>query len=227
MPKHIIITGANGNMGSAAVKRFLSEDYHVIAVDHSGSHLGFAEGRSNFELHELSLDNEEASQDFFQEIISIKGQIDAALLLVGGFAMGGIETTDGKALKKMFAMNFESAYYAARPVFLHMLERGYGRIVFVGAKPGLVPSAGKGMIAYSLSKSLLFQLAALLNAEASGKNVVSSVIAPGTLDTPVNRAAMPAADTTSWISPEKVADILSFICSSQSEVLKSPVYRMF
>ena len=42
MPKTILITGANGNLGAATVKKFLDEGYKVIAVDHSGTHLGFA-----------------------------------------------------------------------------------------------------------------------------------------------------------------------------------------
>ena len=208
MTKHIIITGANGNMGAAAVKKFLSEDYYVIAVDHSGSHLGFAEGHSNFELHEVDLDNEDAAHLFFQEIISLKGKIDAALLLVGGFTMGNIETTDISTVKKMFTLNFETAYNAARPLFQHMLNNNYGRLVFVGAKPALDPNAGKDVIAYALSKSLLFKLAEFLNAEASGKNVEVTVIVPGTLDTAINRKNMPGADTSKWTKLEEIAEEL-------------------
>jgi len=208
MAKHIIITGANGNMGAAAVKKFLSQDYYVIAVDHSGSHLGFADRHSNFELHEVDLDNEDAARLFFQEIISLKGKIDAALLLVGGFTMGNIETTDISTVKKMFTLNFETVYNAARPLFQHMLNNNYGRLVFVGAKPALDPYAGKDVIAYALSKSLLFKLAEFLNAEASGKNVEVTVIAPGTLDTEINRKNMPDADRSAWIKPAEIAELL-------------------
>jgi len=219
MAKHIIITGANGNMGAAAVKKFLSQDYYVIAVDHSGSHLGFAERHSNFELHEVDLDNEDEAHLFFQEIISLKGKIDAALLLVGGFTMGNIETTDTVTVKKMFTLNFETVYNAARPLFQHMLSNNYGRLVFVGAKSALDPYAGKDVIAYALSKSLLFKLAEFLNAEASGKNVEVTVIAPGTLDTVINRKNMPDADTSTWTKPEEVADLLFGVIRSKVKVI--------
>ncbi|HTF29329.1 MAG TPA: SDR family NAD(P)-dependent oxidoreductase [Flavitalea sp.] len=219
MAKHIIITGANGNMGAAAVKKFLSQDYYVIAVDHSGSHLGFAERHSNFELHEVDLDNEDEAHLFFQEIISLKGKIDAALLLVGGFTMGNIEITDTVTVKKMFTLNFETVYNAARPLFQHMLSNNYGRLVFVGAKSALDPYAGKDVIAYALSKSLLFKLAEFLNAEASGKNVEVTVIAPGTLDTVINRKNMPDADTSTWTKPEEVADLLFGVIRSKVKVI--------
>ena len=219
MAKHIIITGANGNMGAAAVKKFLSQDYYVIAVDHSGSHLGFAERHSNFELHEVDLDNEDEAHLFFQEIISLKGKIDAALLLVGGFTMGNIEITDTVTVKKMFTLNFETVYNAARPLFQHMLSNNYGRLVFVGAKSALDPYAGKDVIAYALSKSLLFKLAEFLNAEASGKNVEVTVIAPGTLDTVINRKNMPDADTSTWTKPEEVADLLFGVIKSKVKII--------
>jgi len=219
MPKHIIITGANGNMGSAVVKKFLESEFHVIAVGHSGSHLGFAEGYKNFELHQLALDEEEAARDFFVEVASLKGNIDAALLLVGGYAMGNIETTDLSSIKKMFSLNFETVYNAARPLFRHMMERGQGRIVFVGARPALDASAGKDALAYALSKSLLFKLAELLNAEAANKNVLVSVIVPGVLDTLTNRQNMPGADTSKWIQPGEVADLCYAICNNASKIM--------
>jgi NAD(P)-dependent dehydrogenase (short-subunit alcohol dehydrogenase family) len=219
MPKHIIITGANGNMGSAVVKKFVSGDYHVIAVDHSGSHLGFAEGHSNFELHQVDLENEESAQEFFQEISSLKGNIDAALLLVGGFAMGNIETTDGAALQSMFTLNFQTVYNSARPLFQHMMNRNYGRLVFVGARPALDPVSGKDMIAYALSKSLLFKLAEMLNAAAEGKNVTVTVIVPGTLDTALNRQNTPGADTSVWTKPEEIGDLCYAICTGGGKVM--------
>jgi NAD(P)-dependent dehydrogenase (short-subunit alcohol dehydrogenase family) len=219
MPKHIIVTGANGNLGSAVVKRFLASDYHVVAIARSGSGLGFAEGLSNFELHAVDLADESRSKDFFTELISLKGNIDAALLLAGGFASGNIETTDLASINRMMALNFETVYNAARPIFLHMLQNGSGRLVFVGAKSALDATTAKEMIGYALSKTMLFKLADLLNAEAAGTNVLVSVIAPGTMDTATNRDAMPGADTSLWTKPEEVAGILHDICSGSNKVL--------
>jgi FlaA1/EpsC-like NDP-sugar epimerase len=53
--KTIIITGANGNLGTATVKKFLDEGiYRVIAVDHSGTHLGFADAHHDLNCMPLN-----------------------------------------------------------------------------------------------------------------------------------------------------------------------------
>jgi len=227
MPKTILITGANGNLGAATVKKFLDEGYKVIAVDQSGTHLGFAADHDNFELKSVNAGDEQAVSTFVEEIIEINGRIDGALLLIGGFAMGDVHATGAKELRNMLALNFETAYFFARPLFRHMLENGYGRLVFMGARPALKAEQGKGVLAYALSKSLLFELAQLLNATAKGKNVVASVVAPSTIDTPINRQSMPDADPAAWVKPQDIAALLEFICSEKSETLREPVYKIY
>jgi NAD(P)-dependent dehydrogenase (short-subunit alcohol dehydrogenase family) len=227
MPKTIVITGANGGLGTAVVKKFLDEQYKVIAVARSGTQLGFANNHPQFELHSVDLENESECDTFAREAVSLYKKIDGALLLAGGFAAGDIAATDGSALKKMFAINFDTAYNLVRPLFQHMMENGYGRIVLVGARPALQADAGKNLIAYSLSKTLLIKLADLLNEAAKGTNVVVSVIALSTIDTPTNREGMPKADFSKWVKPEEIADVLEFICSDKGNSLRGPLYKVY
>jgi NAD(P)-dependent dehydrogenase (short-subunit alcohol dehydrogenase family) len=225
--KNIIITGANGNLGTAVVKKFLGEKYKVIAVDNANNHLSFATGNSNFEFKTVDLSKEEAASSFTQDIISANKKIDGGLLLVGGFAMGSIDKTSGADIDKMISLNFKTAYFLARPLFQHMMENGSGRLVFVGGRPALKPEQGKGMIAYALSKSLLFKLAEFLNAEAKGKNVVASVIVPSTIDTAENRKSMPDANPANWVKAEQIAEVLEFICSEEGSIVREPVYKVY
>jgi len=215
MSKTVIVTGANGNLGVAAVKKLLDEGYKVIAVDHTGTRLGFAASHDNFELRDVNLSDEEATTAFIEEAISLYGRIDGALLLVGGFAMGDAAATDGAAMKKMYGLNFETAWFVARPLFQHMLGNGFGRLVFMGARTALTPELGKGAMAYALTKSMLFNLADLLNASAHGKNVLASVLAPGTIDTELNHKSMPDADTSGWIKPAQLAELLELVISGK------------
>lgn len=222
-----MITGANGNLGTATVKKFLDEGYRVVAVDHSNNHLGFAASNKNFEWQTVDLTAEKTVEAFVGDLIRRYGTLDGALLLVGGFAMGGIETTGGEELRKMYSLNFETAYFATRPLFQHMLHNGYGRLVFIGARPALKPEQGKAALAYSMTKSMLFTLAGILNAEAKGKNVVTSVVVPSTIDTPPNRQSMPDANPDNWVTPEKIAEVLEFICSDKGLALREPVYKVY
>ena len=225
--KNIIITGANGNLGTAVVKKFLEEKYKVIAVDNANNHLSFATGNPNFEFKTVDLTKEEAASSFTQDIISANKKIDGGLLLVGGFAMGSIDKTSGADIDKMISLNFKTAYFLARPLFQHLMENGSGRLVFVGGSPALKPEQGKRMIAYALSKSLLFKLAEFLNAEAKGKNVVASVIVPSTIDTAENRKSMPDANPANWVKAEQIAEVLEFICSEEGSIVREPVYKLY
>jgi NAD(P)-dependent dehydrogenase (short-subunit alcohol dehydrogenase family) len=223
----ILITGANGALGTVTVQKFLDAGYKVIAVDAADDHLDFAKNNAQFELHTVNLSDEAAAAAFADEMIAKHGTIDGALMLAGGFAMGGVDKTGVSELQKMYSLNFETAYHIARPLFAHMLQKKYGRLVFIGARPALVPQAGKGMVAYALSKSLLFKLAELLNAEAGNKNVVASVVVPSTIDTKPNRESMPDADPSDWVKPQQIADVLEFICSEKGEPLRESIYKVY
>jgi NAD(P)-dependent dehydrogenase (short-subunit alcohol dehydrogenase family) len=124
-------------------------------------------------------------------------------------------------------VNFETAYYVARPLFAHLMENKRGSIVFIGARPALNPTQGKGLIAYALSKSLLFKLAEFLNETAKGLNVNVSVIVPSTLDTPLNRKSIPDANPDNWVKPSEIAEILEFLVSDKAKAMKETVIKMY
>ncbi len=223
----VIITGANGNLGTAVVKKFLDTGYKVIGVDGSSGHLGFALGNPNFEMRAVNLGNETEAASFVSACIAKYGQIDAALMLVGGFAMGTIDGSDGAAVQKMYSLNFETAYYTTRPLLQHMKEKGSGRLVFMGARPALVADQGKDKIAYALAKSLLFRLAELINAENAGTNITASVVVPSTIDTEINRQSMPDANPGDWVKASQIAELLEFICSDKGSPVREAVYKIY
>jgi NAD(P)-dependent dehydrogenase (short-subunit alcohol dehydrogenase family) len=225
--KNVIISGANGNLGTATVRKFLSEGYKVIAVDNHNDHLGFAEGNTNFSFYNIDLSNEEATHSFISQIIQQHIRIDAAIMLVGGFSMGDITSTTGEDIRKQYSLNFETAYFLTQPLYTHMREHGYGRIVFIGARPAINAAQGKGLIAYALAKSLLFKLADFINEDAKGKNICASVVVPSTIDTAINRQTMPDADFNNWVKPEQIAEVLEFICSEKGSAIREAVYKVY
>ena len=227
MKKTVIITGASGNLGKAAVEKFIAEGYSVVATVSPGKTLGF-ETAGDVVTYEADLTNEMNVTEVIRQIIAERKTIHAAVLLVGGFATGGIDQTDGASLKKMYTLNFETSYFVARPTFLQMKQQSYGgRIILVGARPALNPAEGKDLLAYSLSKSLLFRLAELLNIEGSSMNIVTSVVVPGIIDTPLNRKSTPDADFSQWVTPEAIADTLVFISSDVASPLRDPVFKVY
>ena len=225
--KTVIITGANGNLGTAVTKEFLDKNYRVIATIANENSTSDFNPHPNLEMSVVNLTDEKETTSFVEKLIRKYVVIDAALLLVGGFAMGDIENTTGDDLHKQIALNFETAFYVTRPLFGHMMNNKKGNIVFIGARPALNPAQGKNLIAYGLSKSLLFKLAEYLNEEAKGINVSVSVVAPSTLDTALNRKSMPDVNPDNWVKPTEIAEILEFLVSDKSSALRETVLKIY
>ena len=230
--KIAIIPGASGNMGLAVVKKFIDEGYKVVGtivpndpVPLDPIAIGFPTDK--FEKVIVDLMNEDDSTKFVKDIVSKYGSVDAAILTVGGFAMGAMTETKTSDIAKQYKLNFETAYNVAKPVFVQMLKQNSGRIFFIGSRPGLDAKSGNGMVAYGLGKSLIFRLAELMNGEAKGTNVVTSVVVPSTIDTPQNRKSMPEADPAKWVRPEAIAEVIYFYCTDAASVLREPLVKVY
>ncbi|MGE0772058.1 MAG: SDR family NAD(P)-dependent oxidoreductase [Cyclobacteriaceae bacterium] len=227
MTKTALITGGSGNLGKAVVLRFAKEGFKVIATVSPGKDLGYkADG--NVEAVAIDLTRESDVEKMVKSFIDRNEKVNCAVLTVGGFAMGDLAKTGASELQKMIDLNFYTAYHVVRPVFSQMMNQpDGGRIVLIGAKPSLGASEGKNVIAYGLSKTLLFKLAEYLNAVGSANNVTVSMVVPSTIDTPQNRKSMPKASFDDWVKPEEIADVIAMVCSAEGKQLREPVLKVY
>lgn len=224
--KTAIVTGASGNLGQEVVKKFIAGGYKVVGTAHSDTDaINFP--ANQFERVVVDLMNEDDAQRAVSDVVSKYGTVDAAILTVGGFAMGHIADTKISDIMKQYKLNFETAYNIARPVFTQMIKQNGGRIFLIGSRPGLDAKNGKGMVAYGLAKSLIFRLAELMNDEGKSHNVVTSVIIPSTIDTPQNRNAMPDANFNNWVKAEEIADVIYYYCSDEAISLREPIIKVY
>ena len=228
MNKTAIVTGAAGNLGKAVVDKLLHDGFQVIGTKLPRESLRNFEGNPNIEAYDLNVTDPEAMATFVQHVVSSYGSLDRAALLVGGFGMGSIENTTLDDIHTLFRLNFESAFVSTKYIFEQMQQQQQGgRMVLVGARPALDPEAGKGLVAYALSKSLIFRLAEILNASGKGKGVQTSVIVPSIIDTPPNRKSMPDANFDDWVKPEEIADVISFLFSDKASKLQESVVKIY
>lgn len=224
--KTAIVTGAAGNLGQAVIKKFLDEGYRVIGTTTNNNTLPFS-GHERFESFVVDLTDEENTEKFTNRVIKKYEAIDVAVLTVGGFAMNKITDTPVAGIKKQFKLNFETTYIIARLLLIQMMKQGSGRIFLTGSRTGSEMRLSKGMVGYGLSKSLIFHLAELMNDEAKGTDVVTTVISPSTIDTPENRKAMPDADFSKWVTPESIATIVYEYCTPLMSIVREPVIKVY
>lgn len=225
--KFALVTGASGNLGQAVIQKFLAEGYQVTGTVVPADPVLQDAGHPNLRLVEADLINESAAAQVVQQIIENNGRIDAAVLTVGGFAMGTIADTTANDLLSQYKLNVATAYNVARPVFLQMMKQGHGRIFMIGARPGIDMKYSKGMVAYGMAKSLIFRLAELMNEEAKGTNVVVAVVVPSVIDTPQNRKAMPNVDYANWVTPAGIASIIHYHCTEEAAPLRETVIKIY
>lgn len=225
--KTVIITGVSGNLGQAVAKRFLDDNFRVVGTVIPNDPVRIDISNPNFETITVDLMNEEEGERLVQQVLGKYNTIDVAVLTVGGFAMGTIAETKMNDILKQHKLNFQTTYHVARPVFMQMMKQNNGRIFLTGARTGIDMKYSKGTTAYGLSKSLIFRLAELMNEEAKGHNVVTSVIAPSIIDTPQNRQSMPNADPSKWVKAEDIAAIVHFYASDEATPLREPVLRVY
>lgn len=227
--KTAIITGGSGNLGRAVVKKLLDSDYRVAVTLEPSSHVDepFRNQSPQLDLYELDVTNEEKSANFVKHCMEKYGRIDVAVMLVGGFTLGAIADLNRASFETMLRLNFYSALAIAKPAFEVMRAQKGGRLIFIGARAGLDLKSGTYAVEYGLSKSLLFRLSELFNAEGNAEGVVSSVVVPSVIDTPANRGAMPNANFDDWVKPEVIAESVSFLCSDSGGALRDTILKVY
>jgi NAD(P)-dependent dehydrogenase (short-subunit alcohol dehydrogenase family) len=221
--KTVIITGSNGNLGTTVTRAFLDEGYQVVGTILPGQN---APEGSAADYHAVDLTNEKETEDFFNNLKSKYDQLDGVVALAGGFGMSNISNTTQKDIKGQFDLNFITAYNTARFGYNWMKQTGGGRITLVSAKPALEGGAFE-VLPYAIAKGAVAHLAEILNETANEDKIITSVIAPGIIDTPPNREAMSNMDFSDWTSPEAIAKNVLFLHSADAAVVRQPILKLY
>ena len=209
----VVITGAKGGLGTFVTRRFLDNGDTVIGASRSIKQTDFPSDR--FVAVPTDFSNSNSVQTLADQAISRFGRIDVLVHVMGGFAGGTpLHATDNHTWSQMLDQNLNAAFQVARAFIPYMREKNSGRFIAVGSHAAEQPHANLG--AYVVSKSALVTLVKTIALENADRNITANVVLPGTMDTPANRAAMPAADFTKWTPPADVAETIFWLASASA-----------
>ena len=104
--KTAIVTGASGNMGQAVIKKFIDEGFKVIGTVVPNDPVSMDFPADKLDKVVVDLMNEDDSAKFVDDVTSKYGSVDAAVLTVGGFAMGSVAETKTSDIAKQYKLNF-------------------------------------------------------------------------------------------------------------------------
>ena len=212
--KVIVVTGASGALGKVVVEAALARGARVAGIDHAATQIPATPGR--LELGGVDLTNAAQAGKAIDAVVSHFGRLDALVNIAGGFAFEAVAEGDPRTWQHMYALNVLTALHASQSAIPHLAAAGVGRIVNVGAMGAL--QAGAGMGPYAASKAAVHRLTEALAAEWKGRITVNAVL-PSTIDTAANRASMPKADFTKWVTPQELADVILFLVSDAASAV--------
>jgi len=212
--KIIVVTGASGALGRVVAEVALARGAGVAGVDYGTSQIAATPNR--IELGGVDLSDAVQATTAIDAVAAHFGKIDALVNIAGGFAFEAIAEGDPKSWQRMYALNVLTALNASRAAIPHLIASPAARIVNIGAMGAL--QAGAGMGPYAASKAGVHRLTEALAAEWKGKITVNAVL-PSTIDTPANRASMPKADFTKWVTPQELADVILFLVSNAASAV--------
>ena len=174
----------------------------------------------------VDLTDAKAVQGTVAQALDLFGRVDVLVNTAGGWRGGAkVHETDLDTLAFLVSLNVRTMLVASKAVIPHMLERGRGRIVNVGARAGLKGTARSGV--YAAAKSAVIRLTESMAAELGREGIGVNCVLPSTIDTPQNREAMPKADPSRWVEPEAIADVILFLSSDRARAVQGatiPVY---
>lgn len=209
--KIVLITGANGGLGTDVTKAFLEAGATVVGVSREIRQQDFP--GENFRAYSADLTQAKVTRELVAQIVAKHGRIDVLVHVMGGFAAARIDETDDKTWMRMQDLNLSSAFFVSREVIKVMRQSSGGRLIAIGSLAAVEPHAALG--AYATFKSALTMLYRTIALENQDKNITANVILPGTMDTPGNRAAMPGADPSKWVKPADVAKIALLLAGNE------------
>lgn len=227
----VVITGAAGNLGVSVAKAFAAAGARIALVDRSPERLPglfpeLAGSPNHFIAPPTDVTNADSVAAAVEKIHQHFGRVDALVNTAGGYRAGTpLHQTPLSDWDFMLNLNARSVFVTCQSVIPKMLERGYGKIINTASRAAMGGDANNA--AYSVSKTAVVRLTESMAAELKDAGINVNCIMPGMIDTPQNRAAMPRADFSKWVSPEAIADVILFLASDAARAISGaaiPVY---
>lgn len=210
--KVVVVTGGLGALGRAVVAAAVDDGATVVAVDCVAG-----EAPAGAELAPaVDLGDAAASAAAFTAIAEKHGRIDSLVNVAGGFRWEMVEPGSIDTWDFLYQINVRTAVNASKAVLAHIPASG-GRIVNISAA-GSVKAAG-GLAAYAASKSGVSRLTEALAEELKPRNITVNAVMPSIIDTQPNRNDMPDADYDTWVTPQALAGVITFLLSEKAEAV--------
>jgi 3-oxoacyl-[acyl-carrier protein] reductase len=226
----VVITGASEGIGRATALALAEEGASLVLAARNIENLE----RTASEIREkgnrvlaISTDvtRPEEVEVLAQKAIAAFGQVDIWINNVGrGLRKPFLETTE-EDWNQLVATNLSSVLYGCRAVLPSMERWRKGLIINVASRSGQVGEAN--LAAYCAVKHGVIGLTRALAQEEDAKGIHVNAVCPGSVRTERMERLLPHVDKSNWLSPEDVADMITFLACSAGYTMQGQAVDMF
>lgn len=225
--QHVLLTGGTGGLGLGVVPTVLAQGPASVTVPY-GNPQGVERLKGILAPADIArvrfVQTNLMDETAVESLVNGMEKVEVLIHLVGGFSMGKTHEYPLEQWKKDLDLNLTTTFLTCKHSLRRMLETGYGRIVTVASR-GAVEPAGQ-MAAYGASKAAVVALTRAIADETKGSAITANVVLPSIIDTPTNRS-MGAADTSRWVKPESLGQVICFLASEPAGDLRGAVVPVY
>jgi NAD(P)-dependent dehydrogenase (short-subunit alcohol dehydrogenase family) len=206
VPQQVIaVTGTSRGIGAAIAVELARRGFLVGCLARSGSlpeHGDASNLRERLVPIACDVTDENAVRSAFQALAERCGGIDGLVNNAGIHMAGASRTFSTADFEKILRVDVLAVFAACREVYPHLLARGGGTIINIGSF--FAELGAKGSTAYSAAKAAVAAVTRCLAAEWGGKGINVLNVAPGYIETDINRDYL-ADPATQKMMKERIA----------------------
>ena len=173
--KYVIITGAYGGMGYAALTALKDKGYFIFAIDRR-----VGEAYENVMPIEADLTDAAAVERAFDKVKSVTDEVYAIVHFAGIYNLDSLVEMSEESFRRIFEINLFAAYRVNK-TFLPLLKSGSRIVITTSELAPLDPLPFTGI--YAITKSALDKYAYSLRMEVQLLGIKVVVLRPGAVDT--------------------------------------------
>jgi 3-oxoacyl-[acyl-carrier protein] reductase len=223
----ILVTGANGGLGQAIARAFLSESNQNrvwLGVrsgrDQAARLAGEAPGRC--ELIDLDVTEPAAWQAAVARVIGLDGRLDVLVNNAGGHHDALLASMPVEDWRRVLATNLDGTYHGCQAVLPAMIGQRLGRIINVSSLSAWLAPAGQTN--YAAAKAGVLALTQSLAKEVARIGITVNAVCPGyietealaAMDAETRKGALTRIPMRRFGRPEEVAAAVRFLACPEA-----------
>lgn len=206
--KHVLVTGGTSGLGLSLSKLLVEKGARVWGLGHTQESVDRARSVlpvSTFVPKQCSV----LDQHAMRAVVESMEHVDILVNCAGIFIEGMVEDNDEEKVSMVVDVNLKGVIYTTQAVLPQMKQRNSGVIVNVSSTAGLKPKQLQSV--YVATKFGVRGFTESIKLDLKGTNIDVLGFYPSKMNTALMENSGYHKDTSNWMNPDEVAEVLIFM----------------